>query len=172
MSAPGLTKAGQTRSGGAAITRDALSVRGMSDSSHRTWRASSLLLARPALARVWPCTALPDQSAMPASWHGRRTGQTLPAAALTGDRPADWPLALCSGGYEHDPARMTITGRQPPTRSTWHGQPQRCPQPTARTVRRNQCLTSLSALRTAQRRDLCGSGCIACSPGSSPADTT
>jgi hypothetical protein len=50
-------------------------------------------------------------------------GQTLPAAVLTGERPADWPPALCTGGYEHDPARMTITGRQPPTRSTWPGQP-------------------------------------------------
>ena len=62
MSAPGSTRAAQTSTGGAAITRDALSVRGMSHSDHRTWRASSHLLARPALARVWPCTALPGQS--------------------------------------------------------------------------------------------------------------
>jgi hypothetical protein len=47
--------------------------------------------------------------------------RTAGAKELTGDKPADWPLALCSGGYEHDPARMTITGRQPPTSGTWHG---------------------------------------------------
>jgi hypothetical protein len=41
---------------------------------------------------------------------------------LTSEKPADWSFALCSGGYEHDPARMTITGRQPPTSGTWHGQ--------------------------------------------------
>jgi hypothetical protein len=46
--------------------------------------------------------------------------RTAGAKELTGDKPADWPLALCSGGYEHDPARMTITGRQP-TSGTWHG---------------------------------------------------
>ena len=31
---------------------------------------------------------------------------------LAGEKPADWSLALCGGGYERDPARMTITGRQ------------------------------------------------------------
>ena len=41
---------------------------------------------------------------------------------LAGEKPADWSPALCSGGYERDPARMTITGRQP-TSGTWHGQP-------------------------------------------------
>jgi hypothetical protein len=47
--------------------------------------------------------------------------RTAGAKELTGDKPADWPLALCSGGYEHDPARMTITDRQPLTSGTWHG---------------------------------------------------
>ena len=80
MSASGLTRAAQTRSGGTAITRDALSVRGMNDSSHRTWRASSPLLARPALARVWPCTALPDQSPTASflAWASNRGKPCLP----------------------------------------------------------------------------------------------
>jgi hypothetical protein len=49
--------------------------------------------------------------------------RTADGEELTGEKPADWSLALCSGGCEHDPARMTITGRQPPTGGTWHGQP-------------------------------------------------
>ena len=50
-------------------------------------------------------------------WFGPAGGEEL-----AGEKPADWSLALCGGGYERDPARMTITGRQP-TSGTWHGQP-------------------------------------------------
>jgi len=30
---------------------------------------------------------------------------------LTGEEPAHWPLALCTSGYERNPARATLTDR-------------------------------------------------------------
>src|SRR5207247_8113357 len=38
------------------------------------------------------------EEASPAAWSSAELPQTLPAAALTGERPADSPLALLRGG--------------------------------------------------------------------------
>jgi hypothetical protein len=70
-----------------------------------------------------------DAVAIPGAAQARRDGATLArlqqpgpigatlleflgAASLAG---RDWPLALCTGGYERGPVGLTIAGRQPVT---------------------------------------------------------
>ena len=41
----------------------------------------------------------------------RPTSQVARGWELTGEEPAHWPLALCTNGYERNPARATLTDR-------------------------------------------------------------
>jgi len=75
------------------------------------------MMAPSSFQATLPPSSAADEATLPIQTQA--CGQLAPSARSPGN---DWPLALCTGGYERGPARLKIKGKRPLTGEDRTGQ--------------------------------------------------